>query len=116
MSELRKVIEEAITLGLGEAKSEWISGNNIPDSYLATKAADRVWDALEDRIGTVQEKLLDDVQRARTELEAARRREEALAHTVAAQNVMIANYEDAIRSGKADPSQGGSSGGVPDGK
>ncbi len=50
--------------------------------YVAKEVVEQIWEVLEDQIGTVQEKLLNDLTLARTELNAARSREASLEELV----------------------------------
>jgi len=47
------------------------------------RIAEAIWTVLEDQIGTVQERLMEQLTAARTELAAARRREDAYRESIA---------------------------------
>lgn len=76
---LKDDLKAAIVAGLHEAYPQ-----QSEDSFGEATGTilDRVWATLEKVVGSAQEKLFEQLTAARTELEASRRREAALAGTV----------------------------------
>ena len=78
-------LKDDIKAALDESEGEWMvgpAGQLVPDTQIIT---DKVWAALEDKLGSVQEKLMRDLGHARTARDQAQSRENALREIVAQQ-------------------------------
>lgn len=79
-------LKDDIKQAIDNSAAEWCNAALVPTDAVDTQViTDRVWAMLEDKIGSVQEKLLRDLGHARTQRDQAVTRENALRETVAQQ-------------------------------
>lgn len=67
-----------------------------PDE-IVDEVTDAVWEVLQDKVGAVQEKLMNDLEMARQEARSATNREEAYVETVKNLNAEISSLRAQVR-------------------